>query len=153
MERYELVLEEAASYGLAVKEKNFESKAHGLIKGRKIGIRKELTTTQKTCALMEEITHYRFTVGDILDHSRIDNRKQERRAREQAYNYLIPLQRIVDAHRARVNGRYAVAECLGVTEEFLQDCINRYIDKYGLFAVVGNYTIFFDPLAVVERFT
>lgn len=111
------------------------------------------TTAERTCILAEEIGHYYTTVGNIIDQTKLDNRKQERRAREWAHNKLIPLTRIVEAFKANVKGRHEIAEYLGVTEEFLQDCIDRYIDKFGLFVVADKqYTIMFDPLAVIKRF-
>lgn len=127
------------------------------IKSRSAGIillnKNIQTTTEKTCILAEEIGHYHTTFGDITDQTKIANRKQERRAREWAYQRLIPLQRIVDAYRAKVTSRYELAEYLGVTEVFLQSSIERYQDKYGLYATVDDrYAIYFDPLRVLEIF-
>jgi hypothetical protein len=66
---------------------------------------------------------------------------------------LIPFKKIILAHKARISGRYDLADFLGVDEEFLQDAIDRYTAKYGLFLKVDNlYTIHFDPLGVIEMF-
>lgn len=84
--------------------------------------------------------------------SLIINRKQELRARQWAYQRLIPLSAIIQAHQTRVKGRYEIAEFLGVTEEFLQVSINRYQQIYEIYAVCEGYLIYFDPLGVVEIF-
>lgn len=153
MAKYEYLIEKASTLGVHVVEKAFKSTAKGLIKGSTIGIRKTMPTIEKACILAEELGHYHTTAGNILDQSDIRNRKQELRARQWAYQCMIPLHRIVDAHRARISGRYELAEYLDVTEEFLLAAINRYTDKYGLFVVVNDqYMICFNPLGVVEIF-
>lgn len=44
------------------------------------------------------------------------------------------------------------AEYLEVTEECLQECIEIYRDKYGVYTTVDNYVIYFLPnLAVLEK--
>ncbi|RKN75048.1 ImmA/IrrE family metallo-endopeptidase [Paenibacillus ginsengarvi] len=153
MAPYDLLIEQALGYGLVVKEKTFLSNAKGLIKGSKIGISKEMSTVEKACTLAEEIAHYLLSVGNILDQTDIRNRKQELIARQWAYQCMIPLDRIVQAYKKRITGRYDLAEFLGVTEEFLQNAIDRYTSKYGIYVNVDEqYTIRFDPLGVVEMF-
>lgn len=152
MGNYDLLMDMATSYGLQVVERNFKSEAKGLIKGNKIGIRKGMLSVEKVCALAEEIAHCLTTVGNILDQSNLSNRKQELRARQWAYQCLIPVEKIIAAHKARISGRYDLAEFLGVTEEFLQAAIDRYTSKYGIFLKVDErFTIQFDPLAVIEK--
>ncbi|MMZ62062.1 hypothetical protein D1872_242480 [compost metagenome] len=64
---------------------------------------------------------------------------------------MIPLDRIVQAHHARISGRYDLAEYLGVTEEFLQAAIDRFTEKYGLSVKADDrHVIVFDPLGVLE---
>ncbi|WP_391574510.1 ImmA/IrrE family metallo-endopeptidase [Cohnella sp.] len=140
----------AAHHGLYVYEKKFKSRSKGVIRGNIIGIDRGLTMVEKVCALAEECGHYFRTVGDITDQSRPENRKQERIGREWSYNYLIPLERIVESHKAHAEGRHEIADYLGVTEYFLQSTINRYLDKYGLFAHCNGYIISFEPLLVID---
>ncbi|WP_353180459.1 ImmA/IrrE family metallo-endopeptidase [Delftia acidovorans] len=143
---------EAEQHGIHIYEKCFKSNALGLIKGNKIGISKALSTTiEKACILAEELGHYHTTEGNILDQLDIRNRKQELRARQWAYQCMIPLHRIVQAHLACINGRYDLAEYLGVTEGFLQAAIDRYSEKYGIFVTVDQYVVCFDPLYVVHE--
>ena len=150
---YDNLLKVAERCGLFVYETKFKSRAKGLTKGNIIGIADHLPLAEKSCILAEELGHYHTSTGNILDQSDIRNHKQELRARQWAYQKLIPLERIVDAHHARVKGRYDIAGYLGVTEEFLQSCIDRYTEKYGLYAPVGDrYIVYFDPLGVIELF-
>lgn len=80
-----------------------------------------------------------------------DNRKQERFARMWAYNKLIGLQGIINAYKHKCTNRYEVIEYLGVTEDFFEEAIQVYAQKYGPVVSVDNYIIFFTPnLGVME---
>lgn len=149
---YEALLDEAHQEGLTVKEKPLKYN-NGRIKGKRIAIRKDIeTTTEKTCVLAEELGHYYTTVGDITDLSDSQNRKQERQARLWGYNKLIGLTGIINAYKHGCHSRHETAEYLGVTEEFLQECIDCYTEKYGEYTKIDNYIIFFIPnLAVMEE--
>lgn len=149
---YEALLDEAHQEGLTVKEKPLKYN-NGRIKGKRIAIRKDIeTTTEKTCVLAEELGHYYTTVGDITDLSDSQNRKQERQARLWGYNKLIGLTGIINAYKHGCHSRHETAEYLGVTEQFLQECIDCYTEKYGEYTKIDNYIIFFIPnLAVMEE--
>lgn len=149
---YEALLDEAHQEGLIVKEKPLKYN-NGRIKGKRIAIRKDIeTSAEKACVLAEELGHYHTTVGDITDLSDSQNRKQERQARLWGYNKLIGLTGIMQAFRAGCHSRHETAEYLGVTEQFLQECIDCYTEKYGEYAKIDNYIIFFIPnLAVMEE--
>ena len=150
---YETLLTKACNEGLIVKEKPLKYN-NGRIKGKRIAIRKDLeTSAEKTCVLAEELGHHYTSVGNILDQSDPNNRKQEILARTWAYDGLIGLSRIIDAYKYGCQNRYEIAEYLEVTEEFLQDCINRYQAKYGICKKVGNYIIYFEPALMVGKIT
>lgn len=145
MDSYEFLLAEASDLGLIVKEKPLKYN-NGRIKGNKVAIRQDIeTTAQKTCVLAEELGHYYTSVGDILDQTDIQNRKQEFRARMWAYNEMVGLMGIVDAYKNGCRNSYEVAKYLNVTEEFLNDALNTYKGKYGVYATVDNYLIYFTP--------
>lgn len=148
---YEALLDEATNNGLIVKEKALLS-GDGRIKGNRIAIRKDLNTSNhKACVLAEELGHHHTSVGNIIDMSDSQNRKQERQARLWGYNKLIGLTGIINAFSAGCHSRHDAAEYLNVTEEFFQECIDCYTEKYGICTKVGNYTVFFIPnLAVME---
>lgn len=149
--KYNTLLEEANAEGLSIKERPFKT-YDGRIKGKNIYLRKDMNTTEKACVLAEELGHYYTTVGNILDMSVVSNRKQERQARLWAYNKQIGLTGLIRAYEAGCTNRYETAEYLEVTEEFLEECIQCYLDKYGEYKIVDNYTIYFIPhLAVFKR--
>lgn len=150
---YEMLLNEADETGVHVIESaEFESNSDGLINGNVIGLNKRLTTSaEKACVLAEELGHHYTTVGDIIDQNRLENRKQEQQARMWAYNRLIGLMGIIRAYKAGCRNIYEMAENLEVTEEFLQNALERYQHKYGQSAKIDNYMIIFEPqLAVLE---
>ena len=109
-------------------------------------------TTEKICVLAEELGHHYTSVGNILNMEDLSNRKQERQARLWGYNKLIGLTGIVNAFKAGCHSAYETAEFLEVTEEYLQECIDCYRDKFGVCTEIDNYIIYFIPnLAVMEK--
>lgn len=107
--------------------------------------------TEKACVLAEELGHHYTSSGNIPDQSSVENRKQEQVARAWAYNKLIGLVGIVDAYKAGCRNRSEMADHLDVTEEFLDEALERYRNKYGTYTSVDNYIIYFEPsLGVLE---
>ncbi|GIP17806.1 membrane protein [Paenibacillus montaniterrae] len=147
---YESLLIKAEQHGVNIYEIGLRSPAKGLIKNNIIAINKNISATEKTCVLAEELGHYFTSTGNILDQSSISNRKQEYRARAWSYETLISLERIVEVGQAGIEGRHAVAEYLGVTEEFLQNTIEHYQRKYGLHTFYREFLIYFEPLQVIR---
>ena len=150
---YDELLIEADDNGLIVKEKQLKF-YDGRIKGRKIAIRQNIPTLKKkACVLAEEIGHFHTNTMDILDQEQVISRKLERAGRMWAYDKLIGLSGIIQGYRARCQNRHELAECLGVTEEFLQEALECYKEKYGITVMIDGYTIMFEPaLAVIEKF-
>lgn len=147
MNAYERLEDEACRDGIDVIQKKFNSdRIKGLCCDDTIAINANIeTTAEKTCTLAEEYGHYNTTVGNILDLSSSQNRKQERQARLWAYNKQIGLYGLIRAYESGCKNRYEVAEYLEVTEEFLQEAISCYRDKYGVGTTVDNYYIMFIP--------
>ena len=148
---YENLLLEADSNGLIVREKHIPG-YNGRIYKNRIAINKDIpTSAEKACVLAEELGHHYTTIGDILDQGNAANRKQEQQARLWAYNKQIGLMGIIEAYKAGCQSNYEAAEYLNVTEEFLRNAIERYKSKYGLYATVDNYIVYFEPcIAVLE---
>lgn len=146
---YEELLIEADKNGLITKEKPLQA-YNGRIKGNKILIRKDMNSTQKACVLAEELGHHYTTVGDILDQSITENRKQEHRARVWAYRNALGLSDLIEAYKHGCRNRYELAERLNVTETFLLGAIEDYKAQYGLFTRVDNYVVYFEPLGILE---
>lgn len=148
--KYEELLIEADNNNLTVMEKALPI-SKGRIKGKRIAIRKNMTQAEKACVLAEELGHYYTAVGDILDQSSPANRKQELRGRIIAYNRLVGLRGIIEAYNHHCQDISETAEYLGVTEEFLNDTLTYYKNKYGMYTTVDNYTVIFEPsIAVLE---
>ena len=136
---------ESDSHGLIVKEKSLKYN-DGRIKGNRIAIRKDIKThKEKGCVLAEELGHYYTTVGNILDQSKVENRKQELHARAWAYNKMVGLLGIVKSYEHGCRTLHETAEFLNVTEEFLKEALTYYKSKYGICTNVDNYIIYFEP--------
>lgn len=151
--KYEELLEESTINDVYIIENaDFQSKADGLINGNVIGISKEVRTNRKrTCILAEELGHYHTTIGNITCQSTSCDRRQELRARGWAYNRLIGLTGIIDSYKHGCCSLSDTADYLEVTEEFLLEAIQYYRSKYGAFATIDNYVIYFEPyLGVFE---
>ena len=153
MNAYEELQEEASNDNIDVINYPFASNnIKGLYCDGTIAIREDIdTTTEKSCILVEEMGHHHTSVGCILDQTDLQNRKQERQARLWGYNRLIGLTGIIRAYKAGCQSRHEIAEYLDITDEYLQECIDCYREKYGVYTIVDNYIIYFIPyLAVAE---
>lgn len=152
MNSYEELVEESFQLGLIVYEREFRSGARGLINGNAIGILRTLTTREKRGILAEEMGHHHTGVGRSISRS-LNSRRQEVRARQWGHIRIIPFSRFLDAHRARIGGRYDLAAYLDVAEVFLQEAVDRYKDKHGLFVELDDeHTLCLDPLFVIEPY-
>ncbi|MCI9883857.1 MULTISPECIES: ImmA/IrrE family metallo-endopeptidase [Bacillus] len=149
---YHSLLQSATASGIDVYEKVLSLKTKGLYGDNVIWINRTLSSVEKTCTLAEELGHHFTTYGNILDQTKLKNRKQELRAREWGYKLLFPLERLIDAQKEGIRNRFELAEYLNVTEQFLEDALKRYKEKYGLYKQVGKHTICFEPLGVIENF-
>ncbi|MDD6217589.1 MAG: ImmA/IrrE family metallo-endopeptidase [Roseburia sp.] len=154
MTKYEALLNDAERENVEVVETTHFSgtRIKGLYLDNHIAISKDLKTEhEKICVLAEELGHHETATGDIIDQSTVENRKQEMRGRIIAYNRLVGLRGIVNAYNHHCQGLSEVAEFLGVTEEFLNDALSYYRNKYGVCTTVDNYAIIFEPaIAVLE---
>ncbi len=153
LNKYEELLSLATEEGLIVKEKPLRANK-GRIKNIKVAISCNIDTTiEKACILSEELGHYYTSVGNILDQNKVESKKQELKARAWGYQKLIPLNKIIEAHKARCHNQTELAEYFGVTEEFLLETIEYYKRKLGLFYRIDEkYIITFEPLGVFEQF-
>lgn len=147
---YNALLNEANAEGISIKERPFKT-YDGRLKGKDIYLRKDMNTTEKSCVLAEELGHYYTTVGNILDMNVPENRKQERQARLWGYNRVIGLLGLIRAYEHGCKDKYEIAEYLDVTEEYLEECIDCYRDKYGEYKIVDNYTIYFIPNLMIFK--
>jgi len=150
---YETLLNVAQTEHVKVLYLPMRENLKGLYYDQVIALNKNIeTTAEKTCVLAEELGHYYTSIGNVLDQSKIQNRKQERRARAWAFKKLVPLDKLLEAFNEGIRTRYELAEYLEVTEKFLDDAIKFYRRKYGLYCRVGDYYIYFEPLGVLKTF-
>ncbi|OHW63130.1 hypothetical protein EUAN_09140 [Andreesenia angusta] len=133
-------------------ESPLSGKIKGLYSDSTIAINSKLTDVEKSCVIAEELGHHYTTAGDILDQSEVSNRKLEKVARNWGYEKLVGLIDLVNAYKSGVRNRHELAEFLEVTEEFIEEALNYYREKHGLFAKVDNYIVYFEPLGVLEKF-
>lgn len=153
MNSFERLEDEACKDGIDVISWKFQSeRIKGLYSDGIIGINERLeTSVEKTCTLAEELGHHHTSVGNIIDMENVSNRKQERQARIWGYNKLIGLNGIIQAFEAGCQSAHEAAEYLEVTEEYLNEAVECYRDKYGACKEIDNYIIYFIPnLAVIK---
>ena len=154
MNTYEELQEEACNDGIEIID-NYAYKSErisGLYCDSTIALSKNLKrTTEKKCVLAEELGHHYTSVGNILDMTSFANRKQERQARLWAYNKQIGLIGLVRAFEHGCQNRFEIAEYLEVTEEFLEECIECYRNKYGICKREDNYVVYFIPQLSVMK--
>ena len=137
-----------------IKEKSLKYGFKGLYKNNKIIIDSNIETNkEKTCILAEELGHHFTSYGDIINQNDIRNVKQELRARAWAYERLVGIVDLINAHKAGVRGRYELAEFLEIPEWFLLDAIEYYKSKFGTCYKIDNYLIYFSPnFGIMEFF-
>ena len=153
MNSLERLEDEACRDGIELVNCRFDSpRIKGLYCDKTIGINLDIdTSTEKVCVLAEELGHHHTSVGDILDMTDIGNRKQERQARLWGYNKLIGLAGLIKAYEAGCQNCFEMAEYLGVTDEYLCECLEVYRDKYGIGTTVDNYYVMFIPHLAVGK--
>lgn len=145
--KYEELLIKADLEKINVDEKHrFKSDIKGLYVDGNIAISDKIKLeSERSCILAEEIGHHLTTTGNIVDQSDCWNRKQELKAREWAYSYLISLDKIIEIYIAGCINKYEAATYLNVTEDFWNQAIEYYRKKYGTHVVFNNYIIYFSP--------
>lgn len=155
MNTYEYLTDEAFNDGINVVDYHFDSpNIKGLYCDGVVGINKEIeTSAEKSCVLAEELGHHHTSIGDIIDQSNSENRKQEHKARVWGYDRMIGLLGIIKAFDYGCQSRYEIAEYLDTTEKYLEEAIGYYRSKYGVYTTVDRYIIYFIPnLSVAKLF-
>ncbi|EJA1952365.1 toxin [Staphylococcus pseudintermedius] len=123
----------------------------GIFANGAILIDKDLSNFQKHAVLAEEIAHYKYTYGNILDQSNMLNKKLELFARRKAYESVITLQGLIDAYNNGISNIHEMADFFEVNLSFVQECLKHYQMKYGLSVKYGEYIIEFEPLNIFKN--
>lgn len=146
MNRSEELREEALANGAEVMDWRFESdRIKGLYCDGVIAVSMRLDTTAEQAAVIaEELGHHMTASRNIINQNDSTNRKQEMKGRAWSYDRLIGLSGIASAIEAGCQNRYEAAEYLDVPEEVLQEAVDYYHEKYGLWVKYGDRIIVFE---------
>lgn len=146
MTKYESLVTKAEKSGAKVIEVNFgTNKKCGKCIDNLIFINSNLQEKDKLSILAEELGHYKTTYGNITKQSTISDKKQEFKARRWGHKHIVSLEGIVEAIEHNCINRFEVAEYLGVTDEYFEECINDYRKQFGIYVHLGKYTLTFEP--------
>lgn len=81
--------------------------------------------------LAEELGHYYCNALYYMNSNKIHKDKCEYRATKWAYSVLVPLQKLKEKIAQNFN-LYDLADYFNVDYKYMYDCINFYIEKYGI---------------------
>ena len=143
----------AEEHGIEIYERDLKGRNKGLYIDNAIAIKRGLTEFEKRCVIAEELAHHFFTVGDITNQKKVENRKKERIARKNCYMQLLPLDLIVQALLSHCITEDEFLDYLRVTKEFFNEAIDYYKQRYGYCYTCKDYTLYFDPLSVIGHFS
>jgi len=144
------ILAEIQAEGIEVIEFEFEGNRRGLYCDNIIFIDPRLGEKEMRCVLLEEFAHHHTTYGNILDLTDSQNSRQERIARQFAYEKGCGLHDLINAVNKRIDNLDDITDELRITEEFFLDSINYYLKKYGQSVVCNKHIVHFNPLYVEE---
>ncbi|MDO5688698.1 MAG: ImmA/IrrE family metallo-endopeptidase [Tissierellia bacterium] len=136
------------------KVKIYEMPLAGSLKGLyvdgNIAISTNLSSADKYTVLAEEIGHYLLSAGDIIDQTKMNNRKQEKLARAWAYEKTVPISELIKGYEKRLQSYEEMAEMLGVSLQYLGDVLNYYHGRYGYWQRFDGCLITFKPLRIIK---
>lgn len=153
MNSYEILLDRAFKENVEVIEdyKFSSEKFKGLYSDNIIALSDKLNSKEKNCILAEELGHHYTTVGNIIDLRHVINKKAEQKARSWAYENRIGLKVLIKGFEYNCKSKFELAELLDVTEDFLDEAIKYYTNKYGVCVKVDNYIVTFIPSLKIIR--
>lgn len=120
----------------------------GLYRNGRIYLDPTLPTNEKKEVLMEEYCHHLTSAGNILDYDHPESRKQENRARRLSIEELVSLDSILDCFKSGIESKSEVADYFDLSEEFIQDVITHYYQKYGHSIFYKRHIIVFDDESI-----
>lgn len=150
---YKDLLVEAEALGLEVLDNENIGRFKGLCIDDTISLSSKIKNKkEKKCIIAEEIGHYKTTCGNILDQTNLQNRKEENKGKAWAYNKLVSFDNLIFAYEAGVKNRYELSIFLEITENFLENAILYYRQKYGIYHEYKNLIIYFEPLGIIKKY-
>lgn len=150
MTQYEELIDEISDDGIEVIEFDFTNDTfHGLYADGIIAINKHLPISEKRVTLYEEWGHAKTNCGNILNQSKLNNRKQELSARRWAHEKFMPVEKFIELIiEHRPTDIWDLLDILDVPQSYLTDLIHYYINKYGLYKEFDGGCIWFDPIDI-----
>ena len=155
MNNYESLLIDYENCEIDFKEVDFQcNKEIGYYNNNKILVNTQISNKQKYGVLAEELGHHFTTVGDIKKLDNTNNKKQELKARRWGHKKIVSLDSIIEAFDNNCLNKYEIAEYLGVTDKYFEECIQDYKNMYGTeVCKIGKYHIIFEPsLGIYQKF-
>lgn len=147
MNRYEHL--ENISHDINVKKINMPYGLEGVCLDNDIFINSQLSYVKSVEVLAEEIGHYYTSHGNITDYNKIENMKQEVKARRFGIELIVTLDGLIEAWRLGLHNLYEVAEHFEVRQSYVLEALNHYKVKYNNVAMHNGYRITFDPLHIM----
>lgn len=156
MTKYENLLTEAEKTGVDVIELDLgtRKKCGKYLSNKKENIaviNAKLEDVEKYEVLAEELGHHHTSFGNIVNQSNISNIKQEKLARKWGYEKLVGIVSLINAFENGIRTKHAIAEHLNITEQFLNEAIQHYKEKYGVYYEIDNYLLYFEPYLTVFK--
>lgn len=149
MNEYEILLDEVINEIPVIEtELKMNTGLKGSYRNETIFLDKHLSTVEKRIILSEEYSHHKTSVGNIIDYTNSENRKQEWKARRDSVERLVTLDQLIDCANFGCHTKFECAEFLGVTEEFFGEVLIHYHHKYGAIHLYQNHIFIFDDYSV-----
>lgn len=149
MNEYEILLDEVVNEIPVIEtELKINTGLKGSYRNKTIFLDKYLNAVEKRIVLSEEYSHHKTSVGNIIDYTNPDNRKQEWKARKDSVERLVTLDQLIDCAKFGCHTKFECAEFLGVTEEFFEEVFVHYHNKYGTIYLYKNHIFIFDDYSI-----
>lgn len=149
MNEYEILLDKVVNE-IPVIETTLKSNTglKGCYRNNTIFLDKYLNNIEKRVILSEEYSHHKTSIGNIIDYTTPDNRKQEWKARRDSVERLVTLDQLIDCSNFGCHTKFECAEFLGVTEEFFEEVLVHYHNKYDTIYLYKNHIFIFDDYSI-----
>lgn len=149
MNQYEILLNEVVNEVPVIEtELKINTGLKGIYRNKTIFLDRHLNTVEKRVILSEEYSHHKTSVGNIIDYTNPENRKQEWKARRDSVERLVTLDQLIDCANFGCHTKFECAEFLGVTEEFFEEVLVHYHNKYGTIYLYKNHIFIFDDYSI-----
>lgn len=122
----------------------------GLCLGDEIYININRSYYDQVGLLAEEVGHYMTSTGNIVDYTKVDNIRQELRARRKGAQLIIPLERLIACYFDSLQTEYDICLMLEVTPEYFREVIKDYQKQFGSYIEYDGYHIEFEPIYIKE---